>query len=63
MTCYSLLFCTLWTLAGLPTVTLPLLVGENEMPIGVQLIGEAEQDGRLLRTANWLQQYLSEDAK
>ncbi|MDA9585836.1 amidase [Amylibacter sp.] len=57
------IFCTLWTLAGLPTVTLPLLVGENEMPIGVQLIGEAEQDGRLLRTANWLQQYLSEDAK
>ena len=53
--------CGLWL--GLPTVTLPLLVGENEMPIGVQLIGEAEQDGRLLRTANWLQQYLSKDAK
>jgi Asp-tRNA(Asn)/Glu-tRNA(Gln) amidotransferase A subunit family amidase len=49
-------------LAGLPSITLPLLVGKNEMPIGVQLIGEAEHDGRLLRTANWLQQYLSEDA-
>ena len=56
------IFCTLWTLAGLPSITLPLLVGKNEMPIGVQLIGEAEHDGRLLRTANWLQQYLSEDA-
>lgn len=56
------IFCTLWTLAGLPSVTLPLLVGENDMPIGVQLIGEIEQDGRLLRTASWLQQFLASEA-
>lgn len=53
-------FCTLWTLAGLPCVTLPLLVGENGLPIGVQLIGPAEKDDRLLRTARWLQKCLAE---
>lgn len=55
------IFCTLWTLAGLPTVTLPLLVGENDLPIGVQLIGPAEKDDRLLRTAGWLQTRLAEE--
>ena len=54
------IFCTLWTLAGLPCVTLPLLVGETGLPIGVQLIGPAEKDNRLLRTARWLQVQLSE---
>ena len=56
------IFCTLWTLAGLPCVTLPLLVGETGLPIGVQLIGPAEKDDRLLRTARWLQSQLAEDA-
>ena len=53
------IFCTLWTLAGLPCVTLPLLVGETGLPIGVQLIGAAEKDDRLLRTARWLQDTLA----
>lgn len=56
------IFCTLWTLAGLPSLSLPLLVGENQMPIGVQLIGPAEKDDRLLRSATWLQTRLAADA-
>jgi len=47
-------FCSLWTLCGLPAVTVPLLVGANGMPIGVQLIGPHGDDARLLRTARWL---------
>jgi Asp-tRNA(Asn)/Glu-tRNA(Gln) amidotransferase A subunit family amidase len=47
-------FCTLWTLTGLPALSLPLLVGEGDMPLGVQLVGAAGDDARLLRTANWL---------
>ena len=47
-------FNTLWTLAGLPAVSLPLLKGEGGMPIGVQLVGAFGDDARLLRTANWL---------
>lgn len=51
--------CSLWTYCGLPAITLPLLMSENEMPIGVQLIGPRGEDGRLLRTANWLVNMLS----
>ncbi len=53
------IFCTLWTLAGLPCVTIPLLVGDTGLPIGVQLIGALEKDDRLLRTARWLQMHLA----
>jgi Asp-tRNA(Asn)/Glu-tRNA(Gln) amidotransferase A subunit family amidase len=47
-------FCTLWTYLGTPAVTLPLLQGENGLPIGVQLVGRRGNDARLLRTARWL---------
>jgi Asp-tRNA(Asn)/Glu-tRNA(Gln) amidotransferase A subunit family amidase len=47
-------FSSLWTLTGLPALSLPLLSGEGGMPLGVQLIGEPGEDARLLRTANWL---------
>jgi len=53
------IYCTAWTLAGLPCVTLPLLVGADDLPIGVQLIGAAEEDDRLLRTAAWMQRTLA----
>ena len=48
------IFCTIWTLAGLPCLNLPIMQGENGLPIGVQLIGRAKDDARLVRTANWL---------
>lgn len=51
-------FCTLWTLCGLPAITLPLLTGENAMPIGVQLVAAKGDDARLLRTARWLERTL-----
>jgi len=47
-------FCTFWTLTGLPAVSLPLLAGEGGLPLGVQLVGPAGRDGRLLRTATAL---------
>jgi Asp-tRNA(Asn)/Glu-tRNA(Gln) amidotransferase A subunit family amidase len=50
----SPMFCSLWSLTGLPALSLPLLTGEGGMPLGVQLVGEAGDDARLLRTANWL---------
>lgn len=45
----------IWTFAGLPSLTLPLLQGETGLPMGVQLIGAQEEDGRLFRTARWLE--------
>ena len=47
-------FSTLWTFAGMPAVTLPLLTAENGMPMGIQLVGRKGDDARLLRTARWL---------
>lgn len=46
--------CTIWTFTGQPAITLPLLHGENGMPLGVQLVGRRDDDARLLRTAQWL---------
>ena len=48
-------FCTPWTFCGMPALSLPLLTGDNGLPIGVQLVGRHGDDARLLRTANWLQ--------
>ncbi len=47
-------FCSLWTLTGLPSMSLPLLEGEGGMPLGVQLVGARHDDFRLFRTAKWL---------
>lgn len=47
-------FCTLWTLLGTPAINLPLMRGEDGMPLGVQLVGPRNDDARLLRTARWL---------
>ncbi|MGE0630480.1 MAG: amidase [Hyphomicrobiaceae bacterium] len=43
----------LWTYLGVPCVTLPLL-DVGGLPLGVQLVGARRDDGRLLRTARWL---------
>ncbi len=53
--------CTIWTLAGLPCVNLPLLTGENNMPVGVQLVGGLNEDDRLFRTTRWLLDFLRDD--
>ena len=47
-------FCTLWTLCGMPAISLPLLQSANGLPLGVQLVGPRDGDARLLRTARWL---------
>jgi Asp-tRNA(Asn)/Glu-tRNA(Gln) amidotransferase A subunit family amidase len=49
-------FGTLWTLTGMPALSLPLMHGEDGLPLGVQLVGKRHDDARLLRTARWLQQ-------
>lgn len=53
---------TIWTYAGLPCISVPLLQTEDGKPIGVQLIGKANEDGRLLRTARWLTSRLAASA-
>jgi Asp-tRNA(Asn)/Glu-tRNA(Gln) amidotransferase A subunit family amidase len=48
------MFCAIWTMCGLPAVTVPLMRGANGLPLGVQLVGPRHGDARLLRTARWL---------
>jgi Asp-tRNA(Asn)/Glu-tRNA(Gln) amidotransferase A subunit family amidase len=47
-------FNSLWSLTGLPTLTLPLLQGEGGMPLGVQLVCAPGDDAKLMRVARWL---------
>ncbi len=54
------IFCTIWTTCGLPCVSAPVLVGESGLPIGLQMIGAAEEDDRLMRSTNWILRQLSE---
>jgi len=46
--------CTVWTLCGLPCLSMPLLEGANGLPVGVQLVGALRQDDRLLRTTRYV---------
>ena len=54
-------FCTLWTLCGMPSLSMPLMTGTNGMPLGVQLVGARDDDARLLRTARWIAAQASQD--
>lgn len=45
---------TVWTMAHLPCLNLPLFRLDNGLPLGVQAIGKAQDDARLLRSARWL---------
>ena len=55
-------FCSLWNLCGTPAISLPLLRGAKGLPMGVQLVGRLGNDARLLRTARWLMETLSDES-
>jgi Asp-tRNA(Asn)/Glu-tRNA(Gln) amidotransferase A subunit family amidase len=54
--------CAMWTLCGMPALSVPLMQGANGLPLGVQLVGPRHGDGRLLRTARWLVSHLMREA-
>ncbi len=49
----DLLFQRLWTGLRLPAITLPGLVGPQGLPVGVQMVGKANEDAALLAVAGW----------
>ena len=53
-------FCTPWNFCGVPAINLPLLEGDNGLPIGVQIVGQHYDDARLLRSARWLNDFINE---
>ncbi|MEJ6771911.1 MAG: amidase [Pelagibacteraceae bacterium] len=48
-------FSTVWTYLGLPSISLPLLTGKNDLPLGIQLIGDKYDDLRFLGVASWVE--------
>jgi Asp-tRNA(Asn)/Glu-tRNA(Gln) amidotransferase A subunit family amidase len=50
-------FCTPWSLLGVPAISLPLLHGEHHLPIGVQIVGRKGEDAKVLAAARWLMRH------
>lgn len=57
------IFNGLFTFTGHPAITLPVLTDSAGLPMGVQLVGRLGDDGRLLRTARWLETALAAQTK
>ena len=53
-------FNSLWTLLGVPCVTIPLFSYDG-LPFGAQLVGRRGDEGRLLSTARWLARSLASE--
>ena len=53
-------FNKVWSYLGTPCISLPLLEGENNLPLGVQLIGNKYDDHRFLGVAKWLEKECEE---
>lgn len=53
------IFNRIWTLLGVPAITLPCHTGPNGLPVGIQLIAPYGQDAGLLATARWAEAALS----
>jgi amidase len=51
-------FCSLWTLAGLPAITLPSGRGPRGLPLGLQVVGRYREDERTLQVAAWCEAVL-----
>ncbi len=51
-------FCSLWTQAGLPAVTIPSGFGPRGLPLGFQVVGRYREDERALQVAAWCENVL-----
>jgi Asp-tRNA(Asn)/Glu-tRNA(Gln) amidotransferase A subunit family amidase len=52
------IFNGLWTLTGVPAVTVPAFTAENGLPMGVQMVAARGNDARLLLNAHWFHTWL-----
>jgi Asp-tRNA(Asn)/Glu-tRNA(Gln) amidotransferase A subunit family amidase len=55
-------FNRMWTLLGVPCVTLPARWAESGLPTGVQLVGRIRDDARLMAAAAFLERARAEPA-
>ena len=46
-------FCSIWSLCGVPAITIPVGFGPRGLPLGLQIVGARGKDGHLLSAAHW----------
>ncbi len=51
-------FCRMWSLLGLPCVSVPGLFGPNGLPLGAQIVGPRYRDDLALSVARWVSKRL-----
>lgn len=52
-------FQQMWTTLHTPTISVPVFIGPNGLPMGAQVIGPRGQDERALLCAHWVHQALT----
>jgi len=56
-------FCTIWSLCGVPAVTIPTGRGPAGLPLGLQLVGPRFADDRVLSVARWCDEQIGWDRR
>jgi Asp-tRNA(Asn)/Glu-tRNA(Gln) amidotransferase A subunit family amidase len=56
-------YSTLWSLLGMPAITVPTGFASNALPLGMQIAAPAAADDRLLSVAHWIQATLGASAQ
>ena len=51
-------FCSIWSLCGVPAVTIPTGLGPLGLPLGLQIVGAEGNDNLLLSAARWCEERL-----
>jgi len=57
------IFCTAWSVCGLPAIALPTGLGRQGLPMGIQIVGAHLADAWLLRVARWCRRHLQAPAQ
>jgi len=52
-----------WSLTGLPSITVPMGLASNKLPLGLQLIGTPYNEWNLLNVAGWCEEKLGFDTR
>ncbi len=51
-------FCSIWSLCGVPAVSIPTGFGPRGLPLGLQIVGGEGRDNELLSVARWCEKRL-----
>jgi Asp-tRNA(Asn)/Glu-tRNA(Gln) amidotransferase A subunit family amidase len=52
-------FCSIWSLCGVPAITIPAGYGPRGLPLGLQIVSRQRQDEQVLSAAHWCERLLS----